>query len=309
MLHHDRICNILMARFLRGLVLLKGNLSYLNSLTIIVMHSGFNLILTDSDWKEIYFDGGIVSIGEVKSVPSHNDETYYKELLNELCQKSVLQADEIKKELFPSVKATVFISHSHDDLKKAMWLTNWLREAYKIRAFIDTDYWGNYKDILKCLNDMFCKDNSFPKRRMTRYYYEEVINATAHVHMMLISSINEMIDNTDWFFFINTPNSFQRGREGFLRKIPTRGQMPSPWIHHELNISRIVKRRRPSIMMEKCYRPASKRLLTRTQSLSITHQQDLDHLLPCNKDDLMSWVDDFSASRSSALALNRKRPR
>ena len=71
----------------------------------------------------------------------------------------------------------------------------------------------------------------------TTFSYEGCNNAASHVHMMLCTSINKMIDQSECVFFLNTKNSLVL----YDKTEKTR----SPWIYSEICLANTIRRRAP----------------------------------------------------------------
>lgn len=150
----------------------------------------------------------------------------------EMVEGKVLDAEIIQNDWFPEINAHVFISHSHADIELAKRFAGWLYQRFGIVSFIDSCVWGYADDLLEKLDNKYCKN---PTRET--YNYEQRNLSTAHVHMMLMTALNKMIDKTECVFFINTPNS-NIGNGGNPITM-------SPWIYGEIETSRLIKKKYP----------------------------------------------------------------
>jgi len=56
---------------------------------------------------------------------------------------------------FPQINANIFISHSHNDEKKAITLAGWISETFHLKAFIDSCVWKCSNDLLKIIDNDF----------------------------------------------------------------------------------------------------------------------------------------------------------
>lgn len=77
-----------------------------------------------------------------------------------------------------------------------------LYDEFKLTAFVDSCVWGYCDDLLKQIDNEYCK-----KKDGKTYDYELRNYTTSHVHMMLSTALIEMIDNTECIMFYNTPSS------------------------------------------------------------------------------------------------------
>jgi len=80
------------------------------------------------------------------------------EYFNEL---EKLNGNEIMKEWFPIItkKFDIFLSHSHKDIELALIIAGILKKRHNLEVFVDYIVWGNYINLLKSIDDNFCKSN------------------------------------------------------------------------------------------------------------------------------------------------------
>lgn len=139
-----------------------------------------------------------------------------------------IDGSRMQENWFPQVKADVFISHSHGDEKLAQNLSKWLYVTLGLKAFVDSDVWGYAPRLEEKLLKLYAP-SSFEEEELRKL-------VSAHVHMMLSVALNQMIDNTECLFFLNTPNSISIDA-------PTNGTTPSPWIYSEIAMSRLIRKK------------------------------------------------------------------
>lgn len=173
----------------------------------------------------------------------------------------------LQNDWFPQVDCDVFISHSHNDKKLALALAGWLWDNFKLTSFIDSCIWGYANDLLKDIDDVYCRNVS-----SRTYNYNKRNYSTSHVHMMLNMALMQMIDKTECLFFLNTPNSI------CLDDIET--CTLSPWIYSEIGISQ---------MIEKKLGRRTRMFDSANESLQIKYKLNLSHLASINAEKLNSW--------------------
>lgn len=127
----------------------------------------------------------------------------------------------------------VFISYSRDDKSKAEKLANWLT-SHGVKCFLDSYYWNNADDLLKAIDDKWCKDKDGYYNYRNRNYTSSLI------HAMLSMAIMEAISRCDFGIFIESGNSVDLD----LSDIST--FTLSPWIYEELHMMTIIEKRVPS---------------------------------------------------------------
>lgn len=190
-----------------------------------------------------------------------------------------IDGSKMQENWFPQIKADVFISHSHQDEGLAITLAGWLFEKFGLVSFIDSCVWG-YADDLKELLIGNYRRHSAPGGFRSLYSF-----ASSHVHMMLSVALNQMIDNTECLFFLNTPNSISFDAPD--------GTTSSPWIYSEIAISRLIRKknlRRPERLCE------SRNIYSERP---IKYRLPMDHLPIISSADLSRWVRSYNSSRLS----------
>ena len=149
-----------------------------------------------------------------------------------------IDADKVQKSIFPTIKGyNVFLSHSHKDIKLVKKFAYFLKKL-GINAFIDSAVWGYADDLLLAV------DNKYAKKSEGNYDYTIRNLDTTNINLMLSNALQDMIDETECVFFINTPNSID-----IKSNIETE-QTSSPWIYDELKTVSIIKRRIPTRFKE-----------------------------------------------------------
>lgn len=146
----------------------------------------------------------------------------------------ILDGEKIRQNWFPKVECDVFISHSHKDKDLAVAIAGWLSEKFKLHAFVDSEIWGSAQQLLKEIDDQFCKIQG-----EQLYNYKQRNQSTSHVYLMLNMALAQMIDNTECLFFLNTPESINL--EDIGRQLTL-----SPWIFSEIGLSNLLRSKVPT---------------------------------------------------------------
>lgn len=138
-------------------------------------------------------------------------------------------------------KFDVFISHSHNDKDKAIKFAEYLYNEYEAVPFIDNFVWGHADDLLKKIDNEYCKNED------GRYYnYSKRNFSTSHVHSMLSMAILEMIASCKSFIFIESDESVDYNQ---LKQSGTKTL--SPWLYQELRYVRMLSSAmRPDLLLE-----------------------------------------------------------
>lgn len=230
------------------------------------MHRGFKLQL---DYEsEFYYQRGLAKF-------ETNKNTVEKALKTFAGKDGVLLGTQLQSNWFPQVGADIFISHSHQDRRMAITLAGWLQENFGLRIFVDSCIWDYADELLKLIDNYFCLN---PSRET--YSYEKRNQSTSHVHMMLSTALNMMIDNAECLFFINTPSA--------IYTTEMISKTKSPWIYNEISLSQIIRKRKLSEYRGEITKAFSKggRL---AESEMINYELNLGHLQNLTARDLDNW--------------------
>ena len=148
----------------------------------------------------------------------------------------VVEAAQLKDGFFPTNfrnKYQVFISHSHADIELVKKFANTLNAKFGVRCFVDSMVWGNMYEMLKELDEKYCKT---PPRG---YDYDRRNMSTAHVHAMLSIALLEMIEQCECCIFVRSENSTIPSLE--LKSISNDVKTFSPWIYEEINYMNVLQ--------------------------------------------------------------------
>lgn len=239
------------------------------------MYKGFNLKLNDIDifsgiQKEIYYK-------EEKSRQKAIDfSSYYSRRTN---GEKILDGNKIIEEWFPYRNDFhIFLSHSHKDEKLALAIAGKLRKRHHLNVFVDSVIWNNYQDLLKHIDNDFCWNSN-----TGNYDYNMRNLSTSHVHLMLMNSLNVMIDRCEVLIFLNTPNSISL-KDSIYRPDRTL----SPWIFSEIQTSKIIRKRVPkrkSIPLRESTEYFSHQGLE-----MVSYELGLEHLTKISPEKFKEWV-------------------
>ncbi|MBU8715250.1 toll/interleukin-1 receptor domain-containing protein [Brevibacillus parabrevis] len=227
------------------------------------MFAGFNLKMGSdlSQYKELG-----------KSIFNNCKKQVEEEIDKFLLDDGSINGTEMQSNWFPQINADIFISHSHADRETAIALAGWLKYTFNLDVFIDSCVWGYADELLKKIDDRFCKNPDG-----SAYIYEKRNHSTSHVHMMLSTALTMLIDKTECIFILNTPNSIQSSE--------IINETKSPWIYYEIGITRLVRKtepKRPSGILKKG-------LFENAQNLTVKYKVDMEHLCEITKEDLDYW--------------------
>lgn len=218
-----------------------------------------------------------------------------KRLKNYALDGEVISASKIEEDWFPSIKANVFISHSHRDQKTAIGLAGWLHKIFGITSFIDSCVWGYADDLLKIIDNDFCVKAVRSDGSVETYNYAKRNQSTAHVHMILNTALHKMIDDTECLLFLNTPNSL------LVDKVVNGDATASPWIYSELVFSKLVRKKKLAEYRGSSYFAHDS--MNSIAQLKVEYNVSLDHMYELNDQELMSfWL--YGTQKNPEKALD-----
>lgn len=247
------------------------------------MHRGFQIEGLSDTFGTLSAPRGRVIREEQNSAVRSTLDAY----LNE---EGKLDAKALSNAWFPSIKADVFISHSHNDEEKALRFSGWLKENFGLDSFIDSTVWNSADELLRKIDNKYCRNESG-----INYNYDKRNLSTSHVHMMLAMAITEMIDRCECLFFLSTPSSISPG------KTITEAKTSSPWIYAEIAISKTIQKRNlPSGRVGKRVLALDSASLENDGPVPLVHDIDASHLSPIGERHLQSWLIDHQIKKELA---------
>lgn len=255
------------------------------------MFKGFNLSLDNTDELE--------SSHEYSNILKRREQNIQSSLDKYLMSDGSIDASQLSLAWFPEITSPhVFISHSHRDVELAKKLANWLYDKFKIMSFIDSEVWGYSENLLKQIDEKYAY-----KPESNTYQYSIRNLTTSHVHMMLSSALNSMINQSECLIFLNTNNA--------ISDITTLGydnkdRTSSPWIMSELHTSAIINKKMNSRRehLTKAAGLESRSLEESVMDSSLPkfeYAVDLNHLHKLDKSALIRWSNNTSDKEYYAL--------
>ena len=236
------------------------------------MYARFNLNPENRNWSE-YINTG-------RSIHRKNKEQIEFSLDKFKNADESLDAQKIIDNWFPEIKADVFLSHSHKDENTVIGFAGWLKEAFGLDSFMDSEVWGYSDDLLKAIDDKYCRNNC-----CGTYNYEMRNRSTSHVHMILSTALMNMIDRCECIIFMNTPNSY-KPKDYFHDE----GKTESPWIYSEISMTKTLRQRTPWEHRPKITTENRLQVVAKGEGLRIEYPIDVFHLTPLNIEDLNNWI-------------------
>lgn len=252
------------------------------------MYRGFNLEISDPITGEDYLTTGRSIAGELQLA-------FENRLDHLLSFDDIIDGNEVIKKWFPEIVCDIFLSHSRKDQVKALSLAGFLAKHFGLKTFIDSSVWGYSDVLLKVLDDNYCKNEDGKT-----YNYNSRNYSTSHVHLMLKSALDKMIDNCEAVFFLNTPNSVSATNS-------IEEKTKSPWIFSEIATTQIIRKKTPFRLKRETKLYDSKNVMAMTESaknqLQIQYELELNHFTKLDMYDLRLWKNQFVPSKENPLDL------
>jgi hypothetical protein len=234
------------------------------------MYRGFNLDIKIEN--EGCYNIGLALYKKYKAEVKETLETFTS-------ANGSLDGTQMQLKWFPQIRADVFISHSHKDEQMAITLAGWLSHHFGIKAFIDSCIWGYADDLLRIIDNQYCRQSN-----SGNYSYEKRNYSTSHVHMMLSTALSQMIDQTECLFFLNTPSS--------ISVYKAVNKTVSPWIYSEIATTQLIRKKIPIRRKSKEFSKGGK-IGSLDEGLNIEYKLDLNHLTDIDSNDLNIWRETY----------------
>lgn len=255
------------------------------------MYSGFDLsfspqffsMIENNSFKalEYYYTIGNQSFTKVS-------ENELRDYLFCVLNEDTLDAESIQNDWFPQVDADIFLSHSHDDLKLATAFAGFLYKEMGLKVFIDSHIWGYVDILLEQINQKY-SDRRYTEYGGIVYDHNKCKKVSQHVYIMLLMALQDMIDNVESVFFLNTKNSIHAVNKNRI------SETYSPWIYSELMCAKTIRRKQLTdygrVISENC-----SYLQYETRSLRVNYKLSLNHLIKIGEEDIIRWFKTYKES-------------
>ena len=236
------------------------------------MYSCFNLKI-DEEFLSAYHKSG-------EAVLKTNKSDLKKCLEQYVDEDGSINGEALQADWFGPINADVFISHSHKDEDSAIALAGWLKKEMNLTAFVDSCVWGYANDLLDKINRKY-NIKRIEENGSITFRHEDVLYSASHVHMMLCTALNKMLDKSESVFFLNTENSLIKSAGGDPKT-------DSPWIYLETTLANTIERHTPG-RIAKSLRHDGTKTLYEDASLRVNYPLDLEKFIPLGDGDLVTW--------------------
>lgn len=257
------------------------------------MYRGFNIELKESFEEKNSIQRGKSIVKETENELEDSLQYFY-------LKQNIINGNKVIEDWFPVLEYDIFLSHSHRDEDLALALGGYLYDNYGLKTFIDSTVWKFSDILLKFLDNKYCKSENGET-----YDYHKRNYSTSHVHLMLKSALDKMIDKCEAIFFLNTPNSISANSSVVER---TR----SPWIFSEIATTQIIRKNTPKrlIAETRLFSAESAAMLENTKTqLNIEYQLELNHFTKIDEYDLNYWYNNYNHTNENPLdVLYRLKP-
>ena len=243
------------------------------------MYRGFNIENFDfEDRDSMSSNYSIRHFKDNKSI----QQTFVTPIESYLTKGMNFDGESIRQGWFPSEnKFDLFISHSRDDKSLAFALAYWIEENFSLSCFVDALVWSHYESLQKKLDEFYTKKykSTYNEKFRNRVYQ--------HIDLMLNTSLMEVMDRCECFFFLNTPLSVDVSEIGdYLTD--------SPWLFSEIGMFNSIQKKRQRVVLNEAQES--------TACFSkIQYKLNLGGLKILDADDLNNWTNIVERNKRSRL--------
>lgn len=247
------------------------------------MYRAFNLEVDKNEpkYQEIinkYFKDGNIMYESLKEKAN--------EILPRFVRDGIIDGTDLSDIWFKTIDTDVFISHSHNDKDLAIAFAGFLKREFNLSVFIDEGIWGSADELLKSIDDEYCKN-----KEENSYNYTLRNFSTSHVHAMLTTALMKIIDKTEAVIFLNTEetipviaNTIKEKNEYTL----------SPWIYDELMIVNIIRERHWSEYRKKILHEFASKKEDIKKELKVKYRIPNERLTTINTNQLIYWKEKYN---------------
>lgn len=172
-------------------------------------------------------------------------------------------------------------------------MANWLEKEFGLKVFEDSLVWMNCNDLLKEIDDLYCKEDD------SHYSYEKRNYSTGHVHMMLATALAE-VDRSRCVLFFNTTNSISIKDAGEITGSQDDHEKQitsSPWLYYEINMIKFLKPK-PGVRM---YNSA---LEHRDLHIDYDVSELMNEIYPLKEEVILEWQKSWHEKQDEEEPLN-----
>lgn len=170
------------------------------------------------------------------SVYNELERKVKKQLPVENIKNSFINGSRLQEEWFPTEDNCfhVFLSHSSRDTGIVKKFSYWLKSNLGLDCFIDSVYWKYSNQLLREIDDEWCKYYSKSAKQYL-YKYNNRNFSTSNIHCMLTMALVRMMSRCECVIFIDSENSIQYKFGEDVNKTC------SPWIYEEIEMAQQLR--------------------------------------------------------------------
>ncbi|MDN4629713.1 hypothetical protein [Erwinia sp. PsM31] len=213
---------------------------------------------------------------------------------------AIIDHKEFLENWFPDTGCHIFISHSHKDEKKAIYIANRLYEKYGIKSFIDSKFWGFVDKAISDINHLHskCDDNS------NYLDYKRSMRVASNFYIVLINALTDGIFKSDSCWFLNTQNSLNASNND------SDGTY-SPWLYTEMNFTSTVIRtphpHRPKVTQESFDHGLEDMIKSSSRDFAFKFSPNKSHMQKVQNDKLLKVISN-TENINENLDIDKSKP-
>lgn len=242
------------------------------------MYSKFQLNLNNND---------LVNIDLNYNNNKKNNNQFLKDINQYIHNVDEIDVEKIINMAFPNVNSHIFLSYSHNNNKYAISLVQYFKKVFNLDVFVDCLFWESCDTILKEIDNKYCL---FSDRKT--YDYNKRNLSTAHMHMILYSAINKIIDSTECFMLLKTDHD--QSIDFNIQNNIENEKTNSPWIYSEIITANTIRVKKPNrkftkIKLDESTGTESRNFDNNDLQSAFSYKIDTSKFIDLNMSDLKYW--------------------
>ena len=207
--------------------------------------------------------------------------------------------EKVEDNFFPTdLQFDVFISHFHRDARLARKLAAYLKNTFKLRVFLDFQYWGCYTELLAEIDKNWNCDKKYAEHGFKKgelLEYEKCTFSSSVMHMMLGVALAKVIQSTECVIFLYSEN--EKLTDSYKKNKYDEIELGSPWVYHELWMTKLLASSTPSAPR------IGKVVESAKEDFTLKLKAPVDRLLTLNGAMLKAWKDGWEEQQERAEGI------
>ena len=209
-------------------------------------------------------------------------------------KKNFFDGQALLNEFFPQVECPVFLSHSGQDIDKVRQFAHWLKNNFRINAFIDSDLWGGIEKLQTTMrNNINDTTNCSVKKTNKKPTHIHKYSLDEHTYVMLCHALTRTINSTECFIFLKSSNSTTTDDSKVTR---------SPWIFYELAAIDSIKINNKRKIIDE----TTKEPLLESINCEVLYSKNSTGIHLLTKEKLTEWKSAFEDNKNTKTPLNKQ---